>query len=55
MATQASTAEQVVREGWIAACRASAPETPTVHRHRQSAEAEPALAGWTFPVDDLFQ
>ena len=34
--------------------RASAPETPTVYKRGQLAEAEPALPGWTMPVDDLF-
>lgn len=34
--------------------RASDPETPTVYRRGQIAEAEPALPGWTLPVDDLF-
>ena len=45
----------VLREGWIAAYRASAPETPTVYRRGQLAEAEPALPGWIFPVDELFE
>jgi len=34
--------------------RASAPETPTVYKRGQLAEAEPALPGWAMPVDDLF-
>ena len=34
--------------------RASEPETPTVYKRGQLAEAEPALPGWTMPVDDLF-
>jgi Uma2 family endonuclease len=34
--------------------RASAPGTPTVYKHGQLAEAEPALPGWTMPVDELF-
>lgn len=34
--------------------RADAPEFPTVYRHGEFAEAEPAVPGWTMPVDDLF-
>jgi Uma2 family endonuclease len=34
--------------------RASAPNTPTIYRRGQTAEAEPALPGWTMPVDELF-
>ena len=45
----------VLREGWIGVYRASAPETPTVYRCGQAAEAEPALPGWTFPVDELLE
>jgi Uma2 family endonuclease len=46
---------EVLREGWIAVYRASAPETSTLYRRGQVAEAEPALPGWTFPVDELFE
>jgi Uma2 family endonuclease len=34
--------------------RASDPSNPTLYRRGESAEAEPALPGWTMPVDDLF-
>ncbi|HEY0728494.1 MAG TPA: Uma2 family endonuclease [Pyrinomonadaceae bacterium] len=34
--------------------RATAPNDPTVYRRSQLAEAEPALPGWTMPVDKLF-
>ena len=34
--------------------RAGAPENPKAYRRGESAEAEPALPGWTMPVDDLF-
>jgi Uma2 family endonuclease len=34
--------------------RASDPEHPNIYRRGQSAEAEPALPGWSMPVDDLF-
>ena len=33
--------------------RASDPQRPTVYRRGQVAEAEPALPGWTMPVDDI--
>jgi Uma2 family endonuclease len=34
--------------------RVGEPTTPTLYRRGQLAEAEPALPGWTFSVDDLF-
>jgi Uma2 family endonuclease len=34
--------------------RASEPQTPVIYRRGQIAEAEPAVPGWTMPVDDLF-
>jgi Uma2 family endonuclease len=34
--------------------RANIPDTPTVYRRGEMAEAEPAVPGWTMPVDDLF-
>jgi len=34
--------------------RSTKPETATIYRKGQSAEAEPAVPGWTMPVDDLF-
>lgn len=34
--------------------RAGDPENPTPYRRGESAEAEPALPGWTMPVDHLF-
>jgi Uma2 family endonuclease len=30
------------------------PDNPTIYRRGQMAEAEPAVPGWTMPVDDLF-
>jgi Uma2 family endonuclease len=33
---------------------AMSPMRPTVYRRGQVAEAEPAVPGWTMPVDDLF-
>ncbi|MDQ3817000.1 MAG: Uma2 family endonuclease [Acidobacteriota bacterium] len=35
--------------------RASEPNAPTVYRHGEMAEAEPAVPGWTIAVDDLFK
>jgi len=35
--------------------RASDPDNPTVYRRGDTAEAEPAVPGWTMPVDDLFE
>jgi Uma2 family endonuclease len=34
--------------------RASDPEHPTIYRRGDLADAEPAVPGWTMPVDDLF-
>jgi Uma2 family endonuclease len=35
--------------------RATSPETPTVYRRGELAEAEPAVPGWTMRVDELFE
>ena len=34
--------------------RSTDPEKPTIYPRGEIAEAEPALPGWTMPVDDLF-
>ena len=34
--------------------RASDPKSATIYRRDEIAEAEPAVPGWTMPVDDLF-
>ena len=34
--------------------RASDPDHPTVYRRGEEAEAEPAVPGWSMPVNDLF-
>jgi Uma2 family endonuclease len=34
--------------------RASNPDHPKIYRRGETAEAEPAVPGWTMPVDDLF-
>jgi Uma2 family endonuclease len=35
--------------------RASAPDAPKIYRRGELAEAEPAVPGWTMPVDELFE
>jgi Uma2 family endonuclease len=35
--------------------RATSPDVPTIYRRGELAEAEPAMPGWTFPVDELFR
>jgi Uma2 family endonuclease len=44
----------VLREHVVRVYRASDPVTPTIYRGGERAEAEPALPGWSMPVDDLF-
>ena len=34
--------------------RSSDPNTPTIYRRGETAEAEPAVPEWTMPVDELF-
>jgi len=34
--------------------RAATPDAPTVYRRGDVAEAEPAVPGWSMPVNDLF-
>jgi Uma2 family endonuclease len=45
----------VLREGWIRAYHAGEPEHPVVFRRGEIADAEPAVPGWRFAVDDLFR
>jgi Uma2 family endonuclease len=35
--------------------RSSNPDVPTIYRRGDIAEAEPAVPGWTMPIDDLFK
>ena len=35
--------------------RADTPDTPTIYRRGEQAEAEPAVPGWIMPVDGLFR
>jgi Uma2 family endonuclease len=44
----------LLSEAPVRVFRARDPENPTLYRRGELAEAEPALPGWTMPVDDLF-
>jgi Uma2 family endonuclease len=44
----------VLREGLIRVYRPDNPENAAVYRRGEVAEAEPAVPGWRFPVDELF-
>ena len=43
-----------LREELIRAYRANDPDRPVVYRRGEVADAEPAVPGWRFPVDELF-
>ncbi len=40
--------------GWVRVYRAADPMNPSERRRGDMADAEPALPGWSMPVDDLF-
>lgn len=44
----------VLRDESISAYRPGDPETPVIYRRGEVADAEPAVPGWRFPVDELF-
>jgi Uma2 family endonuclease len=44
----------VLREERVRVYRAADPNTPTIYRRGEAAEAEPAVPGWAFAVDDMF-
>jgi Uma2 family endonuclease len=44
----------VLRDETIRVYRSSDPAHPTVYAHGEIAEADPALPGWTMPVDEVF-
>lgn len=44
----------VLRDQVVRVYRATDPGSPTIYRRGEVAEAEPAVPGWTIPVDDLF-
>jgi Uma2 family endonuclease len=45
----------LLRDDVIQKYTAESQENPTAYRKGELAEAEPAVAGWTFPVNDLFE
>lgn len=44
----------LLSETTVRAYRAADPENPTLYGRGEMADAEPALPGWSMPVDDLF-
>ncbi len=44
----------LLSEDVVRVYRATDPDNPTIYRRGEIAEAEPAVPGWTMPVDDLF-
>jgi Uma2 family endonuclease len=44
----------VLRSQVVRVYRATDPDSPKVYRRGELAEAEPAVPGWTMPVEDLF-
>ena len=51
--TQVVWGVDLLRDKVIRVYRASAPDQPAIYRSGDTAEAEPALPGWTLPVNDL--
>jgi Uma2 family endonuclease len=43
----------VLKERVVKVYRASDPKTPTIYRSGEMVEAEPAVIGWSMPVNDL--
>ena len=44
----------LLSEDVVRVYRTGDPESVTIYRRGQNAEAEPAVPGWTIPVDDLY-
>jgi len=44
----------LLSENVVRVYRAASPEEPTIYHRGQTAEAEPAVPGWTFRIDELF-
>ena len=44
----------LLSEDVVLVYRADDPDNPIVYRRGEVADAEPAVPGWTMPVDDLF-
>lgn len=45
----------VIREHVVRVYRADDPELPAVYHRGEIAEAEPAVPGWTMPVDEMYE
>ncbi len=45
----------LLSEEVIKVYRPDAPDTPTIYKRGEVAEAEPAVPGWKMPVDELFR
>ena len=45
----------VLRDEEVRVYFSDSPEQPSVYRRGETADAEPAVAGWSFPVDELFE
>ena len=45
---------ELQRVGWVRVYRAADPANASEHRRGDMADAEPAVPGWSMPVDDLF-
>ncbi len=45
----------LLSEDVVRVYRAGDPDNPAVYRRGETAEAQPAVPGWTMPVDDLFE
>jgi len=46
---------ELLSEDVIKSYTASAPDQPMIFRHRDIADAAPAVPGWWMPVDELFR
>jgi Uma2 family endonuclease len=44
----------VLREGVVRVYRSTEPDTPVIYHRGETAEAEPAVPGWSFEVNRLF-
>ncbi len=44
----------VLKDELVRAYRASDPENPSIYRRAEVAKAEPAVPGWTMPVEEIF-
>ena len=45
----------LLSEDVVKVYRADKPSSPTIYRRSETAEAEPAVPGWKFSVDELFE